>query len=223
MLLLIVIGLSGIGQSAWAGQAYVTDSFKITLRSGPDTKNKIIAMLPSGALLDVLDFQDKWSHVLVPRENQKNLEGWVLSRYLISRVPWKQQAEHLKNENSRLKEKLARVEEERSEMASRSQEFSKKLKNNAEILNNLQDEYASLKKGSSHYLELKERYEEAQSSLKIAQSTIQKLTSENEKLISSEKHTWFIIGASVLLCGFVIGLLIGRKQKKQKSMFYSDL
>ncbi len=39
MMLVVVLGFFGITQQAWATKAYVTDSFEITLRTGPSNEN----------------------------------------------------------------------------------------------------------------------------------------------------------------------------------------
>jgi len=65
MMLLVILGFLGITQQGWAAKAYVTDSFEITLRTGPSNENKIIAMLFSGRPLDVLSTQGEWSRVRV--------------------------------------------------------------------------------------------------------------------------------------------------------------
>ena len=41
MMLLVISGFLGITQQGWAAKAYVTDSFEITLRTGPSNENKI--------------------------------------------------------------------------------------------------------------------------------------------------------------------------------------
>jgi len=51
------LGFSGIVQEGSATKAYVTDTFEITLRTGPSSENRIIAMLFSGHPLDVLNTQ----------------------------------------------------------------------------------------------------------------------------------------------------------------------
>jgi len=183
----IALGLSIIAQASWAAKAYVTDSFRISLRRGPSIENKILKFLPSGMPVEVLESQEGWSRVQPLEPRQRSLKGWVLSRYLITRLPWETQARSLEQENIQLKEKLARIEEEREE---------------------------TLKWKVADYLELKAAHE-------IAQETVQTLTRENENLRSSQRNKWFAMGALVLLCGLMIGLVIGGKEKKRRSNIYS--
>ena len=183
----IALGLSIIAQASWAAKAYVTDSFRISLRRGPSIENKILKFLPSGMPVEVLESQEGWSRVEPSESRQRSIKGWVLSRYLITRLPWETQARSLKQENVQLKEKLARIEEEREE---------------------------TLKQEVGDYLELKAAHE-------TAQKTIQTLIRENESLRFPQRNKWFAMGALVLLCGLMIGLVIGGKQKKRRSTIYS--
>ena len=67
-------------------------------------------------------------------------------------------------------------------------------------------------KGSADYVEVKKDYEQAR-------STLGQLTKENESLKKSERRKWFGIGAAVLLIGLILGLVMGRRQKKRSSLY----
>jgi len=108
---LVTLGLSFIAQTSWASKAFVTDSFRISLRRGPSIENKILRFIPSGLPLEVYETQEGWSRVRVLEEDEGVLDGWVLSRYLVRRLPWEDQAAALKRENARLKEQLATINE----------------------------------------------------------------------------------------------------------------
>jgi len=104
-----ILGICLMGQTSWAERAYVTDSFRISLRRGPSIENKILKFLPSGLPVEISESQDGWSRVQLSENGRTYMQGWVLSRYLVTRLPWKVQAESLKKENARLKEKLTRI------------------------------------------------------------------------------------------------------------------
>ena len=169
-------------QTSWATKAYVTDSFRVSLRRGPSIENKILRFLPSGLPVEVMESQEGWSLVHPLQPEQSSIEGWVLSRYLITREPWEIQARSLKQENAQLKEKLVHIEREWAE---------------------------TKKQQKADYFKIKASYE-------TGQNTIQTLTNENKVLTSSQRNKWFAMGALVLLCGLMIGLVIGRQQKKRR-------
>ena len=220
MILFIALGLFLTVQSAWGEKAYVSDTFKITLRTGPSVQNKIITLLSSGQTLEILDSKEDWSYILVSGKDGEETKGWILNRYIIKRMPWETQTRYLKGENKSLKKKLARIVNERNETTNRADEASKDLDSTTRALYKLQEEHEALKKGAAKYLELNAAYETIKSEFEIAQEKVKSLTIENEKLRSSERNKWFAIGAIILLFGFIFGMVIGKREKKRKSSIY---
>ena len=216
MMLLVISGFFGLTQQGWADKAYVTDSFEITLRTGPSNENRIIAMLFSGRPLDVLGTEGEWSQVKVLDDGK---EGWVVSRYLVTRPPWEVQARKLKEDLVSLNGKLNRVQKEFADESQRRQGLAAEIKRKTEELEALSKEYLELKKGAEGYLSLKTLYEAAEKNMQAAQAELSKLTAENENLKSSQQNRWFLSGALVLLCGLLIGGIAGRQQKKRRSLY----
>ena len=217
---IITFALSLTVQTCWAATAYVSDSFEITLRTGPSLQNKVISMPISGQAMEILESQDNWSHVRYNKRGQKTIDGWVLSRYLMNRQPWKLQTIKLKSENTKIKERLAIIEKKLKQTSNRERDYSKRLQENSISLKKAQNDYKFLKQGSSRYLKLKEEYETANASLETIRKTAQTMTRENDILKSSQKSKWFATGATVLLVGLIIGLVLGKQQKKKKSLYY---
>ena len=216
MMLLAISGFLGIAQTGWATKAYVTDSFEITLRTGPGNENKIIATLFSGRPLEVLGTRGEWSQVKVLDGGK---EGWVLSRYLVTRFPWEVQAKKLQEDSVSLNAKLNRLEKEFSDESQKRQALVAELKQKTQEFDALSKEYLELKKGAEGYLRLKTIHEATEKDLKAAQSELSKVTAENAALRSSEQNRWFLSGAAVLLCGLLIGGIAGRQQKKRRSLY----
>ena len=216
MMLLFISGFFGITQQGWADKAYVTDSFEITLRTGPSNENRIITMLFSGRPLEVLGTQGEWSQVKVLDDGK---EGWVISRYLITRLPWEAQARKLKEDLVSLNGKLNRVQKEFADESQQREGLAAEIKRKTEELEALSKEYLELKKGAEGYLSLKTLYEAAEKNMKAAQAELSKLTAENENLKSSHQHRWLLSGALVLLCGLLIGGIAGRQEKKRRSLY----
>jgi len=216
-IVLLTLGFCSVGQMCWAETKYVTDSFKITMRTGPSLQNKIIIMLQSGESLEIIETQDDWSHVRVLKRQGDESEGWVMSRYLITRKPWEDQTKFYKQENSKLKQKLARTEKEWREIGGREKEASKGLKETSYKFHTLQRRYDELKKGSSNYVKLKEDYDSTRAALDTSKREVNRLTNENELLRASQRNKWLGMGALILLFGLIVGISMGKFQKKQKS------
>jgi SH3 domain protein len=221
LILGFIIGVVLIAQSSWGTMAYVTDSFEITLRTGPSLERRIIAMPASGQPLEVLRAEGDWSYVRMVKPQGDSLEGWVLTRYLKDNLPWKVQAENLGAELASVKERMVHIEKELNEVKSREKGLVQELKERREALQKIKADYDSLKHRAADYLKVEAAYQENRSTLETAQADVQKLTEEVGKLRSSERTRWLLTGALVLLIGLIIGLVIGRQQKRHRSSLYS--
>lgn len=203
--------------SCWAARAYVTDTFEITLRTGPSTDNKIIAMISSGQTVEVLESQGDWSLVRLPDGSK---QGWVVSRFLINRLPWSMQAAALKEENAALKEKSATIQSTLAEIQRRREELAAELQKTTRVMEETTASYETLKQGAEGFIRLRRIHETTQAALKAAREENKNLRTEQERLRSSQMNRWFATGALVLLCGLLLGVMVGRQQKARKS-FYS--
>jgi SH3 domain protein len=213
----VIVGLCLVAHLSWAAKAYVTDSFTVTLRTGASIENKIIAMPSSGQPVEVLDSKEDWSYVRLLDRGEDSKEGWILSRFLITRLPWEMHTRALKEENTQLKEQLPHIERELTEAIHREQNLTARLQENTNAFHKLQGDYESLKRGAAEYLKLKADYEVTRSQLEITRKKLQRVTEENERLSASERNRGFVLGASVLFFGLLMGLVLGGRQRKRRS------
>jgi SH3 domain protein len=203
-----------------AEKAYVTNPTKITLRNGPGINEKILAMLPQDEPVEILDSQEGWSRVRLLAPKWNNKEGWIVSGFLVSRIPWEIQAESLKEHHDRLKAKLDRIETEWDALTRERDELRGKLEQSERSLVELQEKYQTLKKGAGGFLKLREDYDIAEKRMQDALATAETLTKENAGLKSSQRNTWFLTGGAVMLVGLIFGLVLGKREKKRKSSYY---
>lgn len=179
LIIFIISGLCLISHPSWATNAYVTDSFRISLRRGPSTENKILTFLSSGHPVEVLEAQEGWSLVRTKDVEQDSIKGWILNRYMITRLPWEAQAKSLMRENTMLKKKLVRLGNKWEETLKRITDENIKLKTVNES----------------------------------SQKSIQMVTKEYDRERTSQRNKLFILGAVVLICGLISGMLASRQTK----------
>jgi SH3 domain protein len=216
----VLCGFFLMGRFCWAETAYVKDTLLITFRTGPSTQHAVIARLSSGQPVEILGVEGDWSHVQLLEGGEATNEGWVLSQYLITRQPWKMQAQNALKENAEFKQKVADLEKELSEAVRRGQELTVSLKDTAATLTELRQEYESLKEGAAGYLELKATHTDTLAKLDAIQLEIGELSKRYEKLRSSERWKWFGTGAGVFFLALIFGIVLGRKQKRRRSSYY---
>jgi SH3 domain protein len=210
----------GFVQESRSETAYISDSFKITFRTGPAPTHRIITMLESGQPVEVLEAQDDWSRVRVGGSGADAREGWVLSRYLITRRPWRMQAQALRAENERFKERVVVLQEKLRDTEKMQEELTAKLNETTRDLDQLQADYKALEQGSAEFLELQRNFEATQAKLKLAREEFAALNEQYKQLRYSERNTWFAIGAGILLFGLVFGMILGRREKKRRARLY---
>lgn len=212
----MLVGPSG----AWATRVYVTDVIKITVRTGPSTEHRIIAMLSTGEPVEILENQGDWSRVRVLTPKRKGLEGWVLSRYLMNRKPWEETAKSLEKEATALRERLEVLNRRLQEQTQRANELSERLRHNSRELERVREEFQSFKEGASNYIRLRQRFEEVKKSLEETQAELERLKRENESLKVGRNVKWFLTGALVLFGGWIIGVFTGRQGRRKKPSTY---
>ncbi|MBN2568408.1 MAG: TIGR04211 family SH3 domain-containing protein [Deltaproteobacteria bacterium] len=218
IIVVMVIGFCLIALSGLAA-VYVSDKLEVPLRTGPGPKYKIVSMLQSGQMVEVVSEEDGWSNVL-SMEGSGKKEGWILSRYLMKREPWEMLVKDLETENVRLREILIPMEEELGKTKTRNADLAAALKERTDELETLKANYASLRKDASGFLELRTRFEKTRSDLVRIKGELARATEENKLLQSSHRNKWFLAGALVLLLGLLIGLIMGRREKKRPSTLY---
>jgi SH3 domain protein len=207
-------------QIAEAKKVYVRDLIEITLRTGPSFENKIIGIFRTGEPLEILEINEKWTRVKSLKEGHESMEGWVLGRYLMDRVPWELQVAGLKKVNTRIKEKNAEMKKTIEEVSERERLLLSEHRSAMNELNRIKSGYEELKKSSTKYLSLKKAHDEAIASLESIKKKNAELESRNKELGSNKNIKWFGTGAIILFLGLIMGIVLGRKDKKRKSLYY---
>ena len=218
IIVFLVIGFCLITSGGHA-TVYVSDKLEVPLRIGPGPKHRIVSMLQSGEKVTVLSEEEGWSHVRSAGVSGDR-EGWILSRYLMNREPWENRVQAIKAENARLRETLYPMEGDLREIKTRNADLAAELKEKTKAFATLEENYASLRDEAAGFLELREGFEQMQSHLADREAELAEVIEENENLRSSHRHIWFLAGALVLLVGLLIGLTMGRRDKKRISKLY---
>ena len=200
-----------------AAVGYVTDSFEITMRSGPSNQNKILSMLKSGTRMQVLQDQGDWVRV-----SARGKEGWVLKRYVTASVPKGQVIKRLQSENERLARNAEQATGKSSSLAEQNTSLSGSLQTTTQELARVKRELAELQTDASQVLELKENYRQATDRLTQLTTEAERLENLNKQLRKDSSLRWMLSGAGIVFFSWVVGFGFGRSGRKRKSsLMYS--
>ena len=199
--------------AVFAENMYVTDSLKLTLRSGPSTGHKILAVVESGQSVEVLEAGEDWA--LVRIRNGK--EGYVLTRYLVSEPTHNIRLEQLQKKHSLLMQQSAARFEENTRLKAENKNIRTALNDSEKTLKKLRLQYDKLKTESAEFLTLKSRYQKSAAQLTTQTRRAEKLDEQLSKIEMNQYIKWFLAGSGVLLLGFIIGFS-ARRQRRRPSL-----
>lgn len=195
-----------------AAKAYITDTQEVVLRATPGNNGKAILTIPPGSAVEPMH-PNAWTHVRFTKPEGGNRDGWVPSKYMGAWPPASAATKELEAEAATIKEQLSTATMEKEALSLKEADLADKL-------TKLNSAYEELKSGSSNFLRLKAEHEAAKASLASAQENIQGLIQENENLKLSQRIQWFAAGALVLLFGWFLGWITGRRQKKKRAAYF---
>ncbi len=205
-LLIVLLAVPGM-----AGETrYISDLMEITLRTGPGTGRKIIAMLPSNLKVEILSQEGQWTKVRTP----EGKEGWVVSRFLTSETPKSIKLDRLQKKYDELSRRVETLAKENTELKAKNEELSTQLAEKTRAFDELNQTYQTLKTESAEFLAVKEKYQKTAARLAEQTSKAERLESELSKLEFHQNIRWFLSGAGVLLVGFIIGFSAKRQRRR---------
>ncbi|QKQ26914.1 TIGR04211 family SH3 domain-containing protein [Candidatus Reidiella endopervernicosa] len=214
--ILLALPLLVILTSVEAETRYVTDQFKVMVRSGEGTKHKIVRMLPSGYSVDVLGANPETGYSEVRLKNGNT--GYILTRQLMAEQSARdriavaeQRVEELSAEPGRLSSRLAEIQVENQKLQKSNGSLQSK---NAQ----LEKELKSIKRTASNAVKIANERNELSTRVEGLEQQLSEVKFENQTLSNQSTQKWFMIGAGVTITGIIIGLILpnvrlGRRRK----------
>lgn len=208
ILALILVALAvAVGM---AQTKYVSEDFEITMRTGPGNDRKIIAMVPSGREVEVVEAGDEWSLVRLP----SGKEGWVLSRYLTSELPTPMKLQRLETRYNSLQEQNKSLQEKLAETSSDSSSLGAELKQTQQQLKSVETAHEALKRDSADFIKFKATYEKNLKELNEIRTKADQLESDLKKLASSQLIEGILYGGGLVIIAFIAGWVMKKPKRR---------
>jgi len=210
-----VVVLLLCAESVLAQTWYVKPTAEIPLRRGQGSDYKILAIVPDGAAVTLLEEANSWAKVTT----KEGKEGWLLKRYLTEQPPLDQVLAELRRENTELEEEAAMLRAENKELVSINTALSDTLDNNKEQLASTTAEYQKLISDTSNVIAIKNSLTQSQETITKLQQELGIVAAENKRLKASRNIKWFLAGGGTLIFGCIIGMISSRSKKKKSSLY----
>lgn len=202
ILFISVVFLGTTNEPLLADTRYVSDRLVISVRAGQNNTSDVLGHIKSDTPVDVLEEEGRYLKI----KTKNGLKGWVNAQYIISEPPKTLIIKDFRNEMNRLRGEIEtfknRTIDSSNQFSSTKLNYEKKIKELERTLK------THNRKASNRESEL-ERLKKENVRLK---SEISHLKKPNKSPIKSKSIQWFLVGAGVLLFGF----MIGRSARKEK-------
>ena len=209
-LVLVGIFLTFFAAAGFAETMYVSDTLKVTVRSGPGTEYKILDIAESGDRVEILETGEDWT--LVRLANGK--EGYVTTRYLVPDPTYAIRFDQLQAKQKSLTQQAAALLEENTRLKEENKQLSSVLDETEKSLKKLDATYQELKAGSAEFLTLKTKYQKVSEQLAAQSQKASQLDKELSKVELNQYIKWFLAGSGVLLVGFIVGFSAKRGRRR---------
>jgi SH3 domain protein len=205
-----------VATSAQAQMRYVTDRTNLEIRRGPSTEHAILRWLEPGNEVQVIeqDQESGWSRVRVLDEGT---EGWILTRFLVDEPSARDRLAAAERNLAAARDRVAALEARSREVGANLGTARTELEETRTSHATVSKELADLRTAAANVVEIRDRNTSLQQRLIERDREVEVLTTENARLAGRTNQNWFIVGASVLLAGIVIGLVAPTLRRRRRS------
>jgi len=205
----VVIFLLAVSASASGATRYVTDEFRINLRSGAGNEFRIIERVATGTELELVNSQGDWSQVRMPG----GTAGWVRTQYLDSEPA---AANRVAGMEKKLSQAQQRVKELEGNLGGTGKQLDTARKRVRE-LTAARDRLKQKVDEASRGLELSEENRKLKKQVIDLERRVQDLRNETDRLTDRREQDWFLIGAGVIVFGMLLGIIVTRIRWRPRS------
>lgn len=198
----------------YAETQYVTDQFKITMRSGQSTAHKVLHMLESGTPLEVLSTHPDTGYTHARTADGRT--GYVLSRMLTNQPSAR---DRLTQAESRLAELQQEPEKLTGKLTALEQEYES-LKTAHEALqqehDSLQKQLDSIQTTARDAVTIAAERDSLRKRVASVTRQAGELKLENQDLRNQSDKKWFLTGGGVVIVGILLGLILPRLRLRRR-------
>jgi SH3 domain protein len=223
----ILIILLCATSTSWAETRYVSDQLVVSLREQPQSNSSPIIYLKTDMAVEILEGAGEYIKV----RSKKGETGYILQKYLTTAKPKSIIINKLQKERDQLAGKIEEIRQQAASTTSQSSKSQQELalqlidlrENNTALQDKWKQSQAELKQTRQDYQALQNDTKEViaiTAERDQLRKTNQELSAKNIALdeeMGSLTRTgiikWFLAGAGVLFCGWIIGKASGNRRR----------
>ncbi|MCP5426680.1 MAG: TIGR04211 family SH3 domain-containing protein [Chromatiaceae bacterium] len=200
-----------------AASRYVTDQFKVTLRSGESATHKILRMLPSGYKLELIsaNAETGYSHV----RTEDGTTGYVLTRQLLDTPVARDRLAMAENRLNELLQEPGKLSTQLATAQTTMATLQASYDTLSQEKEKLDNELETIRRTASDAIRISNERNELRKLVAQLTHQVAELKQENRELNNNSNQKWFMIGAGIIILGIIIGLTLPhlRFQRRKNS------
>jgi len=183
---------------------YIRTVVKISLRTGPGKEHKIISLITSGDSIEVLETGEEWSKI----RTVKGEEGWMESVLITAEKP--NQFIPITSASDNMPLDQAAILEENRILKEENMRLEAALSTQRKELEQLHISFEGLKKASDNFFKLKADFDKLTAAYKKQTEKVKVYEGQIAHNPYKQKVGWFLMGAGIILIGFIMGYNVKR-------------
>jgi len=212
--LLLTLLLATSYQTQAADIGYVSDEFRVPVRSTPCNSCKIIHHgLKSGTRFEIIEKNSEgWSHIVT----SAGTEGWIPSQYVATQKIAKLRIQQIEKQSAALQEDNLKLTKKLQELESAFSSTQTELTQFSDEKTKLNEDYIELQRISDNSVNIHQQNQELLKENSILQNDVDFLTNANDRLENNQDLKWFAYGAGAVLAGILIALVLPNLKRKRR-------
>ena len=207
--------------SSFAQDAYVTDKFTVAVRSGEAADYRILRMLRTGTKVEVISQNRETGYSKIRFNNGK--EGFVLTHQLLDEPTARDRLADLEKEMVLLKGEPDELKSKLADATQKATQFEKSYKDAEARARSAEQELAAFKRISSDAVSVAEERNSLREQVAELNRDLAEAKQETLELENNDTQHWFLIGASVLLGGIILGLILPNLRSRRPKQSWDSL
>jgi len=218
---LAVLSLLLLLTNVQAETLFVTDQFKVMVRSGEGTSHKIIRMLSSGTPVELIRSNPDTGYSEVRLANS-NI-GYILTRQLMNSPSAREQLAEAKAKVSALTAEPGRLTTQLSDLQNQHKALTQEYSSLQREKRSIERELAVIKRTAANAVKIAEERNQLSDQVEGLEAQLSNLRLENQSLSKQSTQKWFMIGAGVTVTGILIGLILPHLRLRRRKDNWGSL
>lgn len=215
-LLIVVASLLAITTTpAMAAPGWISDTLYVPMRSGAGNEYRIVHRgLKSGTRLEIIAMEEgaEWAQV-----RYGDIDGYINAQYVVRSAPSMIRLEQLEAQHQKVTQQLTEVRQQLTALTSERNQLKQENQKLSGDLSSRSEEVDRLQEVAADPIRLDQANRELNEQLSRLRTELNGVTAENALLRSDKTSSMWMVGASILIGGWLIGWLMRSRSSKARS------